>query len=123
MPVLVTIATISLLFRRGSVASFLDPTLLRARIASELDEADVRDQALALAEELERLANHYEQSLAASIDAYAAESINPAATAEGLMAMLGPWDRSRRETLREIVRIRRSMLDLLTDSQWDRVFR
>ena len=122
MPVLVTITTISLLFRRGSSVSFLDPAALRARIEGELDDSDERDRALVLVDKLGQLANAYDDSLSASIDAYVAESTNPASTAEDLITRLEPWDRTRRATLHEIMRISRSMLVLLTASKGERVF-
>ena len=122
MPVLATIATINLLFRGGTTASFLDPPTLRDRIESELTGSDARDRALSLVDELEQLTRRYDESLAASIEAYVSESTKAASRAEDLIAILGPWDHTRGETLHEIAQIRQTMLDLLTAEQWERVF-
>lgn len=122
MPVVVTLATINVLFRGGSTAGFLDPHALRAAIECELADSDTRDSALALVDELERLARQYDESFTASVEAYKTESTNTETTAEDLIAKLEAWDQKRRLTLQEIVRIRQSMLDVLSESEWDKVF-
>ena len=122
MPVLVTLATINFLFRGGSTIGFLDPAALRAAIESELAESDGRNSALVLVDELERLARQYDESFTASVEAYKTESSNAGTTAADLIAKMEPWDRERRLTLQEIVRIRQSMLDVLSESEWDEVF-
>ena len=125
MPVLATIATINVLFRGGATdrVGFLEPVTLRARIERELGDAAVRDRALALVDELERIALRYDRSLMATIEAYVAESSNPRSRSHDLVTILDSLDRGRRAALDEIVGIRRSMHNLLTVAQWDSVFR
>ena len=90
MPVLVTIATISILFRGGSTVSFLDPAMLRDQLEDELEESAARDDALLLVDKLEQLAGQYDTSLAASVEAYVTESANAESTAEDLIEILEP---------------------------------
>ena len=122
MPVLATIATINFFFGSDSTVSFLNPAALRARCESELSRPDTRDRALALVDELEHLADQYNESLAASLEAYVTETANANSTATDLIGILRPLDNTRRSTLHEIVRIRQSMLDVLSAREWDRVF-
>ena len=122
MPVLATIATINFFFGSDSTVSFLNPATLRARCESELARSDTRDSALALVDELEILAGQYNESLAASLEAYVTETSNAKSTATDLIGILRPLDNTRRSTLHEIVRIRQSMLDVLSAPEWDRVF-
>jgi hypothetical protein len=123
MPVLATIATINFFFGSGSTVSFLNPATLRARCESELARSDTRDSTLALVDELELLAGQYNESLAASLEAYVTETSKAKSTATDLIGILLPLDNTRRSTLHEIVRIRQSMLDVLSAREWDRVFR
>jgi hypothetical protein len=122
MPVLITIATINFFFGSDSTVSFLNPATLRARCESELARSDTRDSALALVDELEHLAGQYNESLAANLAAYVTEISNEKSTATNLIGVLRPLDNTRRSTLHEIVRIRQSMLDVLSAREWDRVF-
>lgn len=122
MPVLATIATINFFFGSGSTVSFLNPATLRARCESELARLDTRDGALALIDELEHLADQYNESLTASLAAYVTETSNAKSTAADLIGILQSLDDTRRSTLHEIVRIRQSMLDVLSAREWDRVF-
>ncbi len=122
MVVLTTLALTNILFGGGSTLGFLDPRALRDAIESELADSDTRDSALALVDELERLARQYDESFTASVEAYKTESMNTETTAEDLIAKLEPWDQKRRMTLQEIVRIRQSMLGVLSESEWDKVF-
>lgn len=124
MPVLTTLAIINLLF--GSDAegvSFLDPDALRARYMEEIEDADTRERAVKLTEELQRLARRYEDAVSATLDAYLAESVKWDSSASGLIEQLEPMDSVRTQTLQEIVRVRQSMLEILTVAQWNRVFR
>lgn len=121
MPVLTTIATINFFFGSDSTVSFLNPATLRARCESELARSETRDIALALVDELELLAGQYNESLAASLEAYVAETSNAKSTATDLIGILQPLDNTRLSTFHEIVRIRQSMLDVLSAPEWDRV--
>lgn len=124
MPVLVTLATIHFLFGSGSEdVSFLDPDDLRARCMDDIEDADTRDRAVKLSEELQRLMHRYENAVTKTLDAYLTESVKWESSANGLIKLLEPMDNNRAETLQEIVRLRQSMLDTLTVEQWNRVFR
>ncbi len=122
MPVLITLATINVLFRGGSVVSFLDPAMLRASIESELEDSNAQDAALQLVDKIEEIASQYDKSFAASLEAYVRESMNAESTAEDLIATLEPWDNTRQSKLLEIVGIRQAMLDTVSDSEWDKIF-
>ena len=124
MPVLLTIATISFLFRSSDeeTASFLNPAVLRTRCAEEIEEGNKRQQALELTEQLQRLAEQYQEAVAASVEVYLDESVKWESSADGLIDVLEPWDSSRSNTLQEIVQVRQAMRDLLTPEQWRRVF-
>ena len=124
MPVLTTLAITSLLFGSDSEGvSFLDPDALRARCMDEIEDADTRERAVKLTEELQRLARRYEDAVSATLDAYLAESVKWESSATGLIEQLEPMDSVRVRTLQEIVQVRQSMLEILTVAQWNRVFR
>ena len=124
MPVLATLAITNLLFGSGSEGvSFLGPDALRARCMDEIEDADTRERAVKLTEELQRLARRYEDAVSATLDAYLAESVKWESSANGLIEQLEPMDSVRVRTLQEIVRVRQSMLEILTVAQWNRVFR
>jgi hypothetical protein len=123
MPVLVTIATVNALFRPGSEQiSFLDPESLRARCNEMIEDTETRARAVMLTEELLRLAQQYNTAVAASVEAYIAESAQWDSSANDLIALLQPWDSARLQTVQGIVRVRQSMRELLTTEQWDSVF-
>ena len=124
MPVLVTIATINFLFGSSGeeAVSFLNPDVLRARCAEEIEDTKKRQQAIELTEQLQRLAAQYRKAVAATVEAYLDESVKWESSADGLIDVLEPWDSSRSETLQEIVQVRQAMRDLLTPEQWRRVF-
>ena len=123
MAVLITLATIRYLFRSGgSKVSFLDPELLRAQCEDKLREADGRERALALTDELEELASQYNEAAAAGLDAYIVSSAKWESSANGLIELLKPLDHTRARALQGILRVRQSMLETLTVSEWDRVF-
>lgn len=124
MPVLATLAITNLLFGSGSEGvSFLGPDALRARCMDEIEDADTRERAVKLTEELQRLARRYEDAVSATLDAYLAESVKWESSANGLIELLEPMDSVRVRTLQEIVQVRQSMLEILTVAQWNRVFR
>ena len=124
MPVLVTIATINALFRAGSdQTSFLDPEGLRARCNDVIEDTETRARAVMLTEELMRLAQQYNTAVAASVEAYLAKSAQWDSSANDLIELLQPWDNARLQTVQGIIDIRKSMRELLTGEQWERVFR
>ena len=124
MPVLVTIATINALFRSGSgQISFLDPEGLRARCNDVIEDTETRARAVMLTEELMRLAQQYNTAVAASVEAYLAKSAQWDSSANDLIELLQPWDNARLQTVQGIIDVRKSMRELLTGEQWERVFR
>ena len=123
MPVLTTIAILNIFSPSGSeVASFLNPEALRLRCIDEIEDIEKREQAVKLTQELQQLASQYENAVVTTVEAYIAESVKWESSADGLIEVLEPWDSSRTKTLRDIVRVRQSMHDLLTTEQWNRVF-
>jgi hypothetical protein len=123
MPVLVTIATINVLFRTNSQRiGFLDPEVLRTRCNDVIENNEIRAQAVMLTEELQQLARQYNTAVIATVEAYLTKSAQWDASANDLIEILKPWDSARVETVQGIVRVRQSMRELLTAEQWDRVF-
>ena len=123
MPVLITIATVSALFRTSSEQiSFLDPDALRERCNDVIEDTETRARAVKLTEQLQQLARQYNSAVAASVGAYIAESVKWESSASGLIEQLQPWDSARLQTVQGIIRVRQSMRELLTTEQWNRVF-
>jgi len=122
MPVAITIATITFLRRGGATIGFLDPDALRELFKDELEESDALEQAIVLIDGLDEHISQYNEAAATSIDAYAEKSANVESSADDLIAYLKPLDQARTDSLHEIVRVRQSMLELLSDSEWDQVF-
>ena len=123
MPLLITIATVNALFRRGSdEVSFLDPDALRERCNDVIEDTETRERAVVLVEQLQQLAHQYDKAVAASVGAYIAKSAKWDSSANDLLELLHPWDNTRVQTVQEIVRVRQSMRELLTTEQWERVF-
>ena len=124
MPVLVTIATVTYLFMRGSsgeTASFLDPSALRKKL-DELPEQSTRAQALTIADQLDGLAREYDQATEAAISAYAADLVKWTSSAGSLLEILEQQDQVRRRALRDLVQLRQSLLETLSPAEWQQVF-
>ena len=125
MPVVATLTIIALLRDNASSDQpFFDPALLRDMLAEGLEgePADLIGDAMALADELESLIDGYRSRVDSTMDAYIAASEVPNADAEGLGASLTAIDKDRSDLMRDIIGIRRSLAELLTDEQWQAVF-
>ncbi|WP_455199986.1 hypothetical protein [Kaarinaea lacus] len=123
MPVLATLATINFLSgSRPDEVSFLNPAALRERCKDQIKDEDTLEKVIKLTEELQQLMSQYQDSAAATIDKYRAESVKWESSANGLIEQLSPLDSARSQTLKEIVRVRQAMQELLTAEQWQRVF-
>jgi hypothetical protein len=123
VPVLVTIATINVLFRASeNDVSFLDPAALRARVSDVIEDTDTRERVLQIIDELQELAHKYNDKVAATIDLYLAKSVAWDSSATGLIELLEPLDGDRVLALRGIVQARQSIHELLTAEQWKQVF-
>ena len=122
MPVLTTITVVTLIMRGGSGAAFLDPAALRKRLEKKLDERDTRTRALSIADDLERLGQNYRRAARSHIDKYAARSSDYDSSAASLIAAARPMDLTRVRTLTQVIRLRQSLLELLTPKQWKKVF-
>ena len=125
MPVVATMTIIALLrSNSSSELPFFDATLLREMLADGLDgEPDeLLADAMALADELERLVARYGASVESVIDAYIEASEDPRANAAGLSKRLAALDEERGQVMRDIIRIRRKLAEALTDDQWQAVF-
>ena len=88
-----------------------------------LEDTETRARAVMLTEELERLALQYNSAVAASVEAYLSKSAQWDSSANDLIELLQPWDSARIQTLQGIIHVRKSMRELLTAKQWERVFR
>lgn len=125
MPVLATIAAISMLRGDDQIElPFSDAGVLRDLLNNALaGESDgVLHEALAIAAELEALLNRYRRSAESSLNTYIVESANRYTSAAELIEQLNRLDRERLQTLQKITRLRHSLLELLSDEQWQAVF-
>ncbi len=126
MPVLATITTISLLTGRGRQEELLfsNPALLRSRLKEALgSESDnTLKKSLAIADELENFLNDYRASVESSFDAYIDEASNRYTSAPELIERLKPLDRERTQTLQQVIKLRQSLIQLLSEGQWKAVF-
>ncbi len=122
MPVLITTTTVMLIMRGGSGTAFLDPAALRKRLAKKLEEGDTRTRALSIASDLERLGQNYRRAARFHIDKYAARASAYDSSAASLIAAARPMDLTRVRTLTQVIRLRQSLLELLTPKQWKKVF-
>ena len=126
MPVVATITTISLLTGRGRQEELLfsNPARLRNRLKEALDSESYNTlkKALAIADELEIFLNGYRASVESSIDAYIDEASSRYTSAPELIERLKPLDRERTQTLQQIITLRQSLKQLLSEEQWRAVF-
>lgn len=124
MSVLLTIALVTSLFR-GSAGknrgSFLNPKSIRTRL-EKLPESDRRERALAMARELEKIGRAYIESVTASLNDYVAKAKQHSSTTDDLIAQRRAADAAFAQVLRDILRIRQSLLDTLSPEEWDEVF-
>jgi len=125
MPILATLATISLL-RGGDRENlpFSDAEVLRGLLKSALaGEADsILNEALRIADELGASLDQYRSSAESSLDAYIDESSNKYTSAAELIEHLKQLDRERLQTLQKMIQLRQALFGLLSDQQWEAVF-
>jgi uncharacterized membrane protein YccC len=123
MPILITIATVTALFKRGSKEQpgFLAPTALRAKL-EDLEEGPARSEALEIADQLDALASEYDDATDAAISVYIEDVEQWSSTADELIEDLQPLDQLRRQTLSELVPLRQRLIDALSPEEWDQVF-
>jgi hypothetical protein len=123
MPVLITIATITYLFKGepDDLAGFLNPAALRNRL-EELPEGPTRNAALGIMDRIDTLAQEYDDATDAAIAAYIADVEKWGSTADILIEDLQPADKLRGQTLPEIIELRQQLIDALTPEEWDQVF-
>jgi len=125
MPILATLATISLL-RGGDRENlpFSDAEVLRGLLKSALaGEVDgILNEALAIADDLGTSLNQYRSSAESSLDAYIEESSNRYTSAAELIEHLKQLDRERLQTLQKMIQLRQALFGLLSDQQWEAVF-
>ena len=125
MPVVMTMTIIALLRSRASGdLPFFDPALLRELLAQGLqgEPEELLAEAIALADELDTLIERYSANVDSTIDAYIESAGDPRADAADLSERLASIDRRRSVVMSDIIRIRRSLVDLLADDQWQAVF-
>jgi len=122
MPVLITIATVTILFKGSKDhASFLDPAALREKI-EELPEGTAQTQALGLADQLDTLAREYDEVTDASMKAYMADVEKWDSSADKLIEDLQPSDQLRKKMLPELIRLRERLVEILSVEEWEEVF-
>jgi hypothetical protein len=122
MPVLITIATVTILFKGSKDhASFLDPAALREKI-EKLPEGTTRTEALGIADRLDTLALEYDDVTDASMKAYIADVEKWDSSADKLIEDLQPSDQLRKKMLPELIRLRERLVEILSVEEWEEVF-
>ena len=123
MPVLLTIATINYLFKSkpDDPAGFLNPAALRNKIQG-LPDGAARIEALEITDQLDALVKQYDDATDDAMGAYIADVERYDSTADNLLEDLRPIDELRWQTLPELIRLRQSLIDTLTQEEWDQVF-
>ena len=121
MPVLVTIATVNLLFGGSNKVSLLNPALLREKL-EKLDEGDSRTKSLALVDKIETLAETYDQAKKEAIKAYMTDVSRYSTTEEELTDDFAPLDQTRKKMYHEFIAIRQELINALSVEEWDNVF-
>ncbi|MEM9378352.1 MAG: hypothetical protein AAGB93_00285 [Planctomycetota bacterium] len=123
MPVLITIATLALLFGGESGANgFLDPKGLKKRMRKALADGATRDAALERLDALVDVAKRYQDLARSTVEDFAAQAGSGTFTEESLVELHGPLDAARVDAFREILRIREEIRALLSREEWERVF-
>ena len=122
MPVLVTIATVSYLFKGPKdKASFLDPPSLRAKL-EKFPEGSTRTKALEIVDRLDVLAKEHNEATDAVIAAYAADVEKWKTPPDKLVDDFEPLDQVRTKVYRELLEIRQALIETLSPDEWNRVF-
>jgi len=123
MPVLVTIATITYLFSKGSKgeASFLAPGALHKNV-EKLPEGSGRKEALVAADRLDALAQEYDSAADAAVNAYLADVEDWSSSAEKLIEGMEPFDTVREDVLFELVRLRERLIVAVSPEEWSTIF-
>jgi len=123
MPILITLATIKILFKGDAEekAGFLAPTALREKLEA-LTEGSTRTTALAIADQLDGLAQAYDDATDAALSAYVADVEKYHSTADDLIKDLQLPDQLRGGTLPELINLREQLVNALSSEEWDQVF-
>ena len=123
MPVLVTIATITYLFKGkpGDQPGFLNPAALRAQLEA-LSEGSGRAEALQIMDQLDALAREYDDATDAAMGAYIADVEKYDSNADDLISDLLPPDQIRMSTLPKVISLRERLVEALSEAEWDEVF-
>jgi len=123
MPILITLATIKILFKGGAdeKAGFLAPVALREKLEA-LPESPTRTTALAISDQLDELAQKYDDATDAALSAYIADVEKYQSTADDLIKDLQLPDQLRGTTLPEVISLREKLVDALSLEEWDQVF-
>ena len=125
MPILATLATISLL-RGGDRENlpFSDSEVLRGLLNDALDGAtdSILNEALRIADELGTSLEQYRSSAESSLDAYIEKSSNKYTSAAELIEHLRQLDHERLQTLQKMIQLRQALFEILSDAQWEAVF-
>ena len=123
MPVLVTIATISYLFKGKpeDQPGFFNPAALRAHLEA-LPEGPSRAEALQIMDQLDALAREYDDATDVAMGAYIADVEKYDSNADDLISDLQPSDRIRVSMLPKVISLRERLLEALSEEEWDAVF-
>jgi hypothetical protein len=123
MPILITITTITYLFKGKpeDKPGFLNPAALRAQLEA-LPEGPGRDEALQIMDQLDALAREYDTATDAAMAAYIADVEQYDSNANELIADLLPPDQIRVSTLPKVIGLRERLVEILSEQEWDEVF-
>jgi hypothetical protein len=123
MPVLITIGAITYLFKDkpDDPVGFFNPSALRKRL-EVLPEGPTRNEALGVMDQIDTLAQEYDDATDAAIASYITDVEQWSSTADILIEDLQPADQLRGQTLPQIIELRQQLIDALTPEEWDLVF-
>jgi len=123
MPILVTLASIKILFKGDADerAGFLAPVALHEKLEA-LPESPTRTTALAISDQLDGLAQTYDDATDVALSAYVIDVEKYDSTADDLIKDLQLPDQLRGATLPEVISLREQLVDVLSPEEWDQMF-
>ena len=123
MPILITITTITYLFRGkpGDPPGFFNPAALRAQLEA-LPDGSGQAEALEIMDQLDALAREYDDATDAAMGAYIADVEMYDSNANDLISDLLPSDQIRLSTLPKVINLRERLVEALSEAEWDEVF-
>ena len=125
MPVVATMTILALLRSEdGTPVPFFDAELMAEKLDSALGETSpaTLEAVQPIVQQLELALKDYRESVDRSLDKIIDESKRRYLGADELISEIAPLDRKRDDTLRGIIELRQSLLEILDEQQWQATF-